>query len=204
MVEAVGRELLLLEHEIVKLCCYVGERDEITARDVSVVTASSPDDVMFVTVDAIVRRQTDRALGLLADLHRYDPKPQAVAGKLLALLARQYRMVWQAKYLAGQGLQPRDVRALPPDVAAELPADGNIVQVAFKAGDVFAQARGYSWAELERTTSLLLQCDLANKGAVTDEAGVFGVEPVGNLQLLVMELTAARGAARETHGGARA
>ncbi len=146
---------------------------------------------MFATVDAIVRRQTDRALTLLGELHRYDPKPQAVAGKLLALLARQYRMLWQAKFLAEKRINPRDVRALPPDLAAELPAESNIAQLAFKAGDLFTQARGYSWSDLTWALERLLLCDLANKGGATDETDIFGTEPIHNLQLLVLELTGA-------------
>ncbi len=191
LVEAVGGEMLPLEQEIGKLVCYVGERETITARDVGTVVAASPEDVMFATVDAIVRRQTDRALTLLGELHRYDPKPQAVAGKLLALLARQYRMLWQAKFLAEKRINPRDVRALPPDLAAELPAESNIAQLAFKAGDLFTQARGYSWSDLTWALERLLLCDLANKGGATDETDIFGTEPIHNLQLLVLELTGA-------------
>lgn len=191
LVGAAGNEMLALEQEIIKLVCYVGERENITARDVGAVVASSPEDVMFTTIDAIVRRQTDRALTLLGELHRYDPKPQAVAGKLLALLTRQYRMLWQAKFLVEKRVNPRDVRALPPEFAAELPSESNIVQLAFKAGDLFSQARNYTWAELTAALELLLLCDLANKGGVTDEAGIFGSEPASNLQLLVLELTGA-------------
>src|SRR5436309_10772258 len=146
---------------------------------------------MFTTIDAIVRRQVDRALSLLAELHRYDPKPQAVAGKLLALLARQYRMLWQAKFLAEQRVSPRDVRNLPPELAAELPTESNIAQMAFKASDLFALSKTYTWAALTNALEKLLLCDLANKGGVTDDSGSFGSDPAGNLQLLVLELTGA-------------
>ena len=196
LVQTVGAEMRPLEMEITKLVCFVGDRPAITARDVGLVVASSPEDVMFAAIDAISRRQTDRALTLLAELHRYDPKAQAVAGKLLALLARQYRMLWQAKFLAEQRVSPRDVRALPPDLAAELPSDSNIAQIAFKAGDLFALSKSYTWASLTWALERMLLCDLANKGGVTDETGSFGSDPAGNLQLLVIELTGATRAAR--------
>src|SRR5262249_5497900 len=124
-------------------------------------------------------------------LHRYDPKPQAVAGKLLALLSRQYRMLWQAKFLAGKRVKPRGVRSLPPDLAGELATESNIPQGAFRAGDVFTLSAKYSWDELADAFEKLLLCDLANKGGVTDEAGIFGSDPVSNLQLLVLALTGA-------------
>ena len=191
LVQTVGSEMRPLEMEIAKLVSYIGERDTITARDVGLIVAASPEDVMFTAIDAICRRQPDRALVLLAELHRYDPKPQAVAGKLLSLLARQYRMLWQAKFLAEQRVSPRDVRALPPELAAELPSESNIAQLAFKAADLFSLSKTYSWPALTRALEQLLLCDLANKGGVTDESGSFGADPAGNLQLLVIELTSA-------------
>jgi DNA polymerase-3 subunit delta len=189
LVAAVGTEMRPLEQEIIKLVCYVGERQTITAQDVALIVASSPEDVMFTAIDAITRRQTDRALVLLGELHHYDPKPQAVAPKLLALLSRQYRMLWQAKFLADKRVNPREVRALPPDLAAELPSEGNIASIAFKAADLFALSRNYSWEELTHALDQLLLCDLANKGGVTDESGPYGGDLTANLQMLVMELT---------------
>ena len=198
LIQTVGAEMRPLETEIAKLVSYVGNRDTVSARDVGLIVASSPEDVMFTAIDAICRRQADRALLLLAELHRYDPKPQAVAGKLLALLARQYRMLWQAKFLAEQRVSPRDVRALPPELAAELPTESNIAQLAFKASDLFALSKTYTWAALTTALEKLLLCDLANKGGVTDETGSFGSDPAGNLQLLVLELTCPAQTARTT------
>jgi DNA polymerase-3 subunit delta len=191
LIDSAGGEMLFLEQEILKLVCYAGERDIVGVSDVRMVTAASPEDVLFQVIDAITKRQTDRALLLLSELHRYDPKPQAVAGKLLTLLARQYRMLWQAKYLAENRVQPREVRALPPELAAELPSEGNIAQVAFKAGDLFTQARSMTWADMTRAQELLLLCDLANKGGVTEETVHFSSDPAGNLRLLILELTGA-------------
>lgn len=189
LIDAAGNEMMVLEQEIIKLVCFVGENASVTGKDVAEVVASSPEDVMFTVIDAITKRHTDRALLLLAELHRYDPKPQAVAGKLLALLARQYRMLWQAKFLADKRVNPRDVRNLPAEIASELPTESNIAQLAFKAAELFATSKNYTWNELSAALEKLLLCDLANKGGVTDETGLFGSDPAGNLQLLVLELT---------------
>ncbi|MCX6381602.1 MAG: DNA polymerase III subunit delta [Armatimonadetes bacterium] len=159
LLDSAGHELLTLEQEILKLVCWVGEHPTITAKDVGTVTASSPEDVVFKLIDSITRKETDNALQLLAEVHRYDPKPQAVAGKLLALLARQYRMLWQAKFLDSKRIAPRDVRSLPPDIAGELPSEGNIAQIAFRAGDLFQLARSYSWDDLTQVMEWLLLCD---------------------------------------------
>lgn len=198
LLESAGHELLALEQEILKLVCWADERPVITAKDVGFVTAASPEDVVFKLIDSITRKETDAALQLLAEVHRYDPKPQAVAGKLLALLSRQYRMLWQAKFLDGKRVSPRDVRSLPPELAGELPSEGNIAQIAFRAGDLFQLARTYSWDDLAQAMERLLLCDLANKGNVLESAGVFGADPAGNLQLLTLLLTgAAEGKGRQ-------
>lgn len=191
LIATVGNEMLVLEQEINKLVNYCGDREIVTTHDVSIVVASSPEDVMFTTVEAISKRQTDRSMLLLAELHRYDPKPQAVSGKLLALLARQYRMLWQAKFLSDKRVNPRDIRSLPAEITGELPTENNIAQIAFKAGDLFTLSRSYSWQEISHSLELLLLCDLANKGGTTEETGTFGADPLRNLQLLILQLTGA-------------
>ena len=99
-------------------------------------------------------------------------------------------MLWQAKFLGQKKVNPRDVRALPPALAAELPSEANIAQLAFKAPELFSMARTLSWEELARALELLLLCDLAD-GSVTDETDLFGADPTRNLQLLALELTGA-------------
>ena len=192
LVQAAGEEMTLLENEILKLVCYMGEDAQIDERAVSEVTSTSPEDEFFATVDAICKKQTDLSLKLLAELHRYDPKPQAVAGKLLALIGRQFRMLWPAKFLSGKRVPPRSVRQLPPELASELPTESNIVQLAFKAGDLFTMSEKFSWDSLTRAFELLLFCDLANKGNTTDEVSIFGNDPTINLQLLVVAISALR------------
>ena len=193
LVSAIGGEMRPLELEIVKLASYVGEREMITQDDVSKVVSDNPEDVLFAAIDAISRRQTDQALLLLGELNRHTPKPQEVAAKLLALLGRQYRMIWQAKFLAENRVNPREVRSLPENLASELPGESNIVSMAFKANDLFQISRLYTWPALKRAMERLLLCDLANKGGVTDEMGAFGADPASNLQLLILELTGATG-----------
>lgn len=189
LIQSVGTEMRLLENEILKLIFYTGERTQIEKTDVNAIVAAQSEDVVFETVEAITRQQTDRALLLLSELHRHDPKPQAVAGKLLALLARQYRMLWQAKHLAAMRVQPRDLKSLPEHLTAELPGESSITQIAFKAGDLFTLSNRYTWPDLQRALDSLLRCDLANKGGATEEEGLYGSDPTANLQLLVIELT---------------
>ncbi|HEV2474458.1 MAG TPA: DNA polymerase III subunit delta [Chthonomonadales bacterium] len=185
--ESVSGGLRALQAEMIKLACYTGERREILPADVHEVVAATPENVIFAAIDAIARRDGSRAFELLAELQRFETNEYALAAKLLSLLARQYRFVWQAKFLAEANVY--SLKDLPERLAAELPAESAITQAAYRARDYFGQARLYTWPALERAMELLLLCDLANKGAVTDEAGVFGADVPGNLRILVAELT---------------
>jgi Tfp pilus assembly ATPase PilU len=97
--------------------------------------------------------------------------------------------MWQAKHLVSMGVSAWDVRSLPPEVAAELPAENSIAQIAFKASALYSIVGRYSTDELSRTFDQLLLCDLANKGGVTQEDAQFSADPASNLQLLVLQLT---------------
>lgn len=189
LVASVGTEMRGLELELYKLIHFAGERPIIDQSDVSAVVAVQAEDVMFQCVDAVVRRQTDRALTLLSELHRHDPKPQAVAGRLLALLVRQYRLMWQAKHLAATGISARDIRFLSDSVQVDLPSENAITQVAFKASDLFSIVGRYSDNNLRRAFYWLVLVDLANKGGVTEEETQFSTDPIANLKMLVLDLT---------------
>lgn len=192
LIHLAGEEMRPIEQEIQKLVCYAGDDSRITLVSVNAVTSAEPEDAVFAAVDAIVRRQPDRALSLIGELHRCDPRPQAVAGKLLALVTRQYRMLFQARVLLDRRVSARSVRAIPEEIAADLPQEGNIVQVAYRATDLFAQAKGYRLSDIAWAFDRLLACDLANKGGAED-AGAFGADPRRNLDILVVELTGAAG-----------
>ena len=154
--------------------------------DVEAVCSYDAEDVMFKLVDAVSQKNADRALRLLQEVLRYDTKPQGVAGRLLSLLNRQVRLLWQARELMERRIESQAVRNLPADASAELPAEGAITQMAWKAGDLFRMARGWSRTSLLRAFDLLLSCDLANKGG---EEGTG--EVVTNLELLIARLCSA-------------
>jgi len=191
LIANVGSEMRSLDQEIFKLVNFVDPAHSVTTADVTTVVAIQAEDVMFQCVEAISRKQTDRALLLLHELHRHDPKPQAVAGRLLALLLRQFRLMWQAKHLSSMGIPARDIKFIGDEVAADLPAENSITQIAFKAGSLYSIVGQYSTGELSRAFDTLLLCDLANKGGVTQEDAQFSGDPASNLQLLVLQLTCA-------------
>ncbi len=189
LTETAGSSLIRLDQELQKLTAYVGERPTVTNQDIQRLVSDIPEDTLFQTVDSVMRGDTDTSLLLLAELHRHDPRPQAVAGKFLAILSRQIKLVWQARWLMEQRIPPNSVRNLSADILEMLPTEGCITQVSFKAGALFGMAKNWGFNRLTRAQDLLLQCDMANKAGADDEEAVFGQDVVRNVQLLVILLT---------------
>jgi DNA polymerase-3 subunit delta len=172
-----------IANELEKAICFAGDQPVVTLAMARATASYDPEDVMFKLVDAIVRRNADSALQLFHEILRYDPKPQAIAGKLLALLSRQLRLIAQANELARMRIDPAAVRNLPPEVAAELPQEGSITAMAWKARDIYAQGRGWSADLLTAAFGWMVECDLNNKG------GGEGSEDVTtNMELLILRL----------------
>ncbi len=170
-------------HELEKALCYAGDSPVVTLAMVEATCSYDPEDVMFKLVDSISRRNAEQALRLLHELLRYDTKPQSVAGRLLALLARQLRLVAQAVELSQLRIDSQGVRNLPPEIAGELPSDGSIAAMAWKARDIYAAARGWNRVGLTQAFERMLECDLANKGGGEGSGDV-----VTNIELLILQL----------------
>ena len=180
-------ERAALSNELAKAICYAGDRPDVSIEDVEAVCSYDAEDVMFKLVDAVSLKNSDRALTLLREILRFDAKPQSVAGRLLALLSRQFRYIWQARELIDRRCDASVVRNLPPEIANELPTDGSIASMSWKAGDLFRAARNWTRASLTWAFDAVLRCDLANKGGLEGTENV-----VVNLELLIVELCAAR------------
>lgn len=172
-----------IANELEKALCYAGEQPVVTLAMARATSSYDPEDVMFKLVDAIVRRNADSALRLFHEILRYDPKPQAVAGKLLALLARQLRLIAQANELARLRIDPSSVRNLPPAIVADLPQEGSITAMAWKARDIYAQGRGWSGELIAAAFGWMVECDLNNKGG-----GEGSEDVVTNVELLILRL----------------
>ena len=174
---------MALHNELEKAICFAGDAPYITLDMVEETCSYNPEDVMFKLVDAISNRNADRALRLFHEVLRYDTKPQSVAGRFLALLARQIRMLTQAHELGRRKQDANSVKNLPAEIAAELPGDGSIVSMSWKARDLFGAARQWTREDLVRAFTLLVDCDIANKGGEEGSEDV-----VTNLELLILQL----------------
>lgn len=91
--------------ELEKACLYTKAKTSITRDDLMAILSIVPEVSVFVMLEALSQKQVSRALQLLGEQLSTGELPF----RLLALLARQVRQLWQAKLMAEQGFSQQDV-----------------------------------------------------------------------------------------------
>jgi DNA polymerase-3 subunit delta len=113
-----------LDNELEKLALYSSGR-VITLDDAEQVLASIPEVSVFAMIDALSQKQTAKALELLNEQLAAGDHPL----RILALLVRQVRMLWQAKELTGQSIGGRTLAAtlgVPPFIGEKIARQSRI------------------------------------------------------------------------------
>jgi DNA polymerase-3 subunit delta len=166
-----GADLGVLEGEVEKLAAFAGRGGRITVATVEEVLAGrrAGETAVFGWVDAVFLRRPDEALRGLGRLLDAGEEPL----RLLALLARQLRLVWSARALADRGAGLAEIgEALVP-------------RARFLAGKLLEQARGFDEGEFARLHEAMVEADLALKSSPASERFV--------LERLVLAVAAPRG-----------
>lgn len=163
-----GTDTDRLLRELEKLASYVGKRDEVTVEDVQAVSVRVTEADVFALMDAIGSKDAATALALLdgvvpegADRGEFIP--------FLGMVARQIRLIWQARYLRQRRISPQQVSALPAEVAGHLPERHGIVDATkgnkgWLLEKFTRQAAMFSDGQLARALDRICQADLALKG----------------------------------------
>jgi DNA polymerase-3 subunit delta len=95
----VGGDLRVLANEVHKLATYAGPGQAIDVADVEALVSQASEASIFACVDAVAQGDRRAALSSLATLLEGGEKPERV----LALVARQVRLLLQARDLSLQG-----------------------------------------------------------------------------------------------------
>ncbi len=135
-----------LDMELHKLVTYTGERQEISADDVAAVTSVAREQDIFALVDAVGVKDPRRAVDHLQSMLSAGADPLM----LLAMIARQVRLIWHVKYELSQGSsygQAASALGQPPFVVKKCAEQG----------------RNFSPDQLERALELVLNADLGIK-----------------------------------------
>ncbi|HIE44334.1 MAG TPA: DNA polymerase III subunit delta, partial [Candidatus Omnitrophica bacterium] len=160
LIENTGRELSVTSQELGKLIIYVGENQQIEARDVEKVGIHTRSYTVFQLVDMISQKRTKNSINILRQLLTSGVTPQQIIG----LLSWQFARLWKVKSLVSRGMAP--YRAL---------REVNIPS--FSAKNFLLQVKNFSWEDLTKCFNLLLEADIQIKT---------GAEPNLTLELLIL------------------
>jgi DNA polymerase-3 subunit delta len=148
LADAIGADLASLSDAIERLSLYVGDKQPIGTVEVEACVAQVRTESVWSLVDAVGERNAPKALQAAASLLG-DREP---ALKILALVARQLRILTKLRQALAQGLKPQEATqsaGAPP----------------FKARELCAMAQRFDDARLTRAFAVIAETDLALKGS---------------------------------------
>lgn len=105
LLQNVGANLLVLESELNKMATYLSPGESITEDVVDEMVAKTLEQNVFTLVEKVTTRQLDSAFTILYDLLRQNEEPI----KILSLITRQFRIIFQSKILLEQGVGQADI-----------------------------------------------------------------------------------------------
>jgi len=191
LVRRCGSDSGLLSNEITKLVNFVGDRAEITDADVEKLVPETVEDTIFKLIDAVGMRSAKAALSYLEPLlYSAGANPQAAALRVLAMLARHFRHIWQARVLIDAGCRVIAPNKIPPELYDLLPETDSLLKLReFQIMNAAKQARMFTLKELASAMEHIAAADLALKGADTDK-GIS--DPATAMEILVLRLSSGR------------
>lgn len=191
LLQRVGSDFAILNTEVIKLINYSGDNERITSDDIIKVTSETPEEKIFKLLDAISARNASQGLKFLDELFEVSDDPKADAPKTLANIARQLRLLWQAKMLMSAGVSEFRKDSVPDHLRSNLPSSPNVLDTvgrqAWMADRLKRQAQAFSRDDLLRCFGSVSRADMMLKSIDGDVE-----DPRMVMELLVLELARAR------------
>jgi len=147
-----GFNLSVLSMEIMKLALHAGPGNEITEESVTALTARTLESDIFRLVDRIVTGNLPEALRIYYDLIRLNEEPL----KILAVIAGQFRLIYQVKELMKKGYGQQQVA-------------GHLKVHPFRVKIAGGQARAFSDGQLAAIVQMLAESDYEMKSSGMDK-----------------------------------
>lgn len=141
-----GTDLMMLASELDKLSLYTSGEQPITAEVVDQLTARSLEQDIFALVDKVVTGKVEKAFRIYYDLLKLNEEPI----KILAVIANQFRLIYQTKELARKGYGQQQIASF---------LKVHPFRVKLAAG----QARSFSDEQLAAIMMILADSDLQMK-----------------------------------------
>jgi DNA polymerase III subunit delta len=103
-----GSNLMLLASEIEKIALFVGEGEEITEEIIEEQVARTLEQNIFTLIDKVTQRKIDEAFRIMYDLLKQKEEPI----KIVSLIARQFRIIYQVKQLTQKGYGQKNIASM--------------------------------------------------------------------------------------------
>lgn len=128
LVQLLGSNLVMIAGEIEKLSLFAGEGGIIDEKVVEQLVSKTIEQDVFSLVDHVIHKRKQDALQVFDDLLKQKEEPI----KILSLLARQFRIIYQVKELSKRGYSQQKI-------AGALKLHPYVVKLAHQQGNLFEQ-----------------------------------------------------------------
>ncbi|WP_037985740.1 DNA polymerase III subunit delta [Thalassobacillus devorans] len=155
-IQEIGTNLMVLRSEMEKLALNVEENGMVTRETAEELLSHSAEASGLKLVDAVMERDLSKAIHLYKDLSRMNEDPIA----LTALLASQFRIIFQAKILKQKGYAQNQMRQY-------IQAHPYVIKMAMKREQYF------SLHELEQIMDQLTETDQQIKQGKVEKSLAF-------------------------------
>lgn len=108
LLQLAGTNVMSLANELDKLALFVGQGGTVTKETVEILVSRTLEQNVFALVEKVIQRDMADALRVFYDLLELNEEPI----KILALLASQFRLLYQVKDLAAKGYGQQHIASL--------------------------------------------------------------------------------------------
>lgn len=144
LLQRIGNSLQELEMETNKLISFIGEKETLTEEDIIKASGESYQATVFDLGAVIGERKQDKSIKILKNLLLQGEAPV----KILFMIARHLRLLWQAKLLQEQGVPQIQI------------ASSLKIWSKKEQATLFNQIKSFSHLQLSKAFEALLETDL--------------------------------------------
>ncbi|MFO8057213.1 MAG: DNA polymerase III subunit delta [bacterium] len=157
LLDLTGADLKGIEQELAKVCLFVGDRELITADDVSEAVADIKEGEIFEFTDAMGDRDIEKSLRIYRLMRQENKEPIMI----LSMILRHFRLIWQIQDYRERG---------EPDaqIAKKLRLHPYIFKTTYKP-----RADKFPESDTGRITTVLADLDLSLKSKNVDRDVLF-------------------------------
>ncbi|WP_026674623.1 DNA polymerase III subunit delta [Alkalihalobacterium bogoriense] len=136
LIQLQSGNLLMIANEVKKLALYVGEGGTIDEEIVHLLVARTIEQDIFSLIDHVIHRRIEKGLDIFFDLLRQKEDPL----KVVALLARQFRILYMVSEMSKQGYSQKQM-------ASQLKLHPYVVKLAGQQAKKFNERQLLVWLD---------------------------------------------------------